>query len=95
MGAARQALEGETLELHAIDGVDAFVEGQEDTGGSRHAELEYRLRGNEFFRDCLATSTVTLKVLRLRVCALTVITAVDSCVSVHLHTARSGDTADI
>ena len=57
---ACQALEGEALELHAVDGVDPLPDDYMDD--SKLAELEVRLRGNEFFRDCLATKTVTLKV---------------------------------
>jgi hypothetical protein len=58
--AACQALDGEELELQAVDGVDPLRD--DYTDDSNLAELEGRLRGNEFFRDCLATRTVTLKV---------------------------------
>ena len=62
MCAALQALGGEPLELHAIDEVDAIMELGQDSNHPLFVERQKRLRNNEFFRDCLATSTVTLKV---------------------------------
>ena len=76
---ACQALDGEELELQAMDGVDPLRDDYADE--SNLAELEGRLRGNEFFRDCLATRTVTLKVClslaRIEVAVL--ITCVQCC----------------
>ena len=57
-----QALQGEVLEVHAVDGVDALNDAGQAMDDGLYAQMEDRLRGNEFFRDCLATSTVTLKV---------------------------------
>ncbi len=50
------------MELHAVDEVDALMELGQDRDHALVVERENRLRNNEFFRDCLATSTVTLKV---------------------------------
>ena len=62
MCAAVQALDGDPLELHAVDEVDALMELGQDRSHALVVEREQRLRNNEFFRDCLATGTVTLKV---------------------------------
>jgi len=60
--AAFQALDGDPLELHAVDEVDALMELGQDSNHPLVVERQKRLRNEEFFRDCLATSTVTLKV---------------------------------